>query len=70
MRILHVFQLKEILDTRLQELRKKLDDIREELETDKKLVSDYINILLIYTGKCFYVLMSSLRSFICSDITI
>lgn len=33
------FQLKDILDSRLEELRKKLTDVKEELESDKKLVS-------------------------------
>lgn len=34
-----LFQLKEILDLRLDELRKKLDIVREDLERDKCTVS-------------------------------
>lgn len=40
--ILLSFQLKDILDARLQELRKKLDDIRDELEVDKKMVCFFL----------------------------
>ena len=36
--ILMVFQLKDILDQRLEELEKKLEGVKEDLEKDKKLV--------------------------------